>query len=48
MPPAFYARRLILRWSSATLIGEFFRWLGALGLLSGGGLALLLPLSVLR
>jgi hypothetical protein len=35
-------------WSSATLIAGLHRRLGALSLLCGGGLALLLPLRILR
>jgi hypothetical protein len=39
---------LLVGWRSATLIGRLRRRLDALGLLCGGGLALLLPLSILR
>src|SRR5665213_3341447 len=46
IPPAC-AGGIYLR-SSATLICRLGRRLGALGLLSGGGLALLLPLGILR
>ena len=46
-PPAFAPAGVFNR-CSAALIGQFFWRLGALGFLSGGGLTLLLPLSILR